>query len=446
MLLRWAARLLGFLVFLGLTEGTYRAWLWADGRARRDSTAQAFELYAVGESTAAGVPYPRRTAPPFLVKKILGGTVDRRTIAVTDLAEAGMSIYPQAVKFERAIAGRRGGNPGAVLIYSGHNDAAYDAETPLWEYAREEWLNRSAMLRDGFFLVEKRFPAARVRTLATYEYHLRRVVELSLASGLTPVLTTTASNLADMDSGDGARFGRARLLARRGRTKQAAALFRACVEAREPDNFGRATAAQNAVVRRLAREYGAPLVDAEALFAAASPGGAPGNDLFIDGQHPNFRGYVLLARAYADALAAAFRAPVFERLEYSPRLLDELGVSRPEQALAEVEAGRWLFSAAARRDRPARRLDAAEARFRRALELDPGSASARVGLALALAARRPGFVDRNADWLGARKLFYGGRYEVAAADRPELLDRLRAGGVPKAQLEGLSRALAGSGL
>jgi len=424
------------LALLLAAEGLFRAALWTAARLRRETPPRAFELYAVGESTMAGVPYPPRTAPPYLVKKILGGTVDRRTIVVTPLAAAGESIYPQAAAFERAVRARRRDNPGAVLIYAGHNDAAYEDETPPFERFRERWLYRSAALRALFFALEERVPALRVRTLGTYEHHLRRVVEAARDAGLMPVLTVPAANLADMDPGlgDGGRayglYEEARALGARGRWTEAAPLFRAVVDARAPDNFGRATTAQAEVVRRLAAEYGAPLVDAGALFARASARGVPGEDLFVDGQHPDFRGYVLLARAYADALAAASGGRVFEPMEWSPRLLDALGVTKAEQALAQVEAGRWYFSVAARHARPGPRLDAAAARFRAALALDPACDSAKIGLALTAAGRTPDFLDRNVDWLGARKMFYGAAYALTPADRAELAARLRAAGVP----------------
>lgn len=440
-------RLLPVLVALSgalLVEGGFRACLWTAARLRREVPPRSFELYAVGESTMAGVPYPRRAAPPYLVKKILGGTVGKRTVAVVSTAAAGESIYPQAAAFERAIRARRRDDPGAVLIYAGHNDAAYDEATPAFERFRERWLYRSAVLRALSYGLEERFPALRVRSLGTYEYWLRRVVEGALASGLTPVLTVPASNLADMDPGTGdggaayALYEKARALAAKGRWAEAAPLFRAAVDARAPDNFGRATSAQAEVVRRLAAEYRVPLVDADALFAQASAHGVPGSDLFVDGQHPDFRGYVLLARAYADAVATAAGGKVFEPMEWSPRLFDDLGVTKAEAALAQVEAGRWYFSVAARHGRPRERLDAAEERFRLAQAMDPGCASARVGLALTAAARAPRFLDENADWLGARKLFYGAAYDLSPEDRAELGRRLRAAGVPG--------ALAGAGL
>ncbi|HEX4048881.1 MAG TPA: hypothetical protein VH309_13640, partial [Elusimicrobiota bacterium] len=161
-----------------------------------------FELYAVGESTAAGVPYAPEITPAKLVSRILGGRVRGRPIVPIDVARQGESIYPQAEEFESALRRRAfPGGPGAVFVYAGHNDA-FDAEqTPFFEYFKEDVLFRSELLKALFFYAEKYRLIPRVRTMQTYEFNLRRVIESSRRAGLTPILATAASNFSGIDPG-----------------------------------------------------------------------------------------------------------------------------------------------------------------------------------------------------------------------------------------------------
>lgn len=73
----------------------------------------------------------------------------------------------------------------------------------------------------------------------------------------------------------------------------------------------RADAALNAAVRDVVAAKaggGAVLADAEQVFAAESPGGAPGEDFFLEHVHFNFKGNVLLARTVFLALRGALPA------------------------------------------------------------------------------------------------------------------------------------------
>ncbi|HEX4048611.1 MAG TPA: tetratricopeptide repeat protein, partial [Elusimicrobiota bacterium] len=235
------------------------------------------------------------------------------------------------------------------------------------------------------------------------------------------------------------RYRMALCLGRLGRHRLEAALLRACVEARTGDNFGRARAEQNALIRRLAREYSIPLVDFERIAADASPRGVTGDELFIDGHHPNIKGYALLADALAEAVARSSGGRVRAPIAAAGRLLDDLGCSREGQSRALVESGRWLLSVGARQAYPFQRWSMAADRFRRAAELEPDDFSARFGSALAAAALGGRFVEPNLDWLGERGLFYGGDYDVSTEDFPEAVEKLRAAGVPGPQLLELRR-------
>jgi len=66
-----------------------------------------------------------------------------------------------------------------------------------------------------------------------------------------------------------------------------------------------APTAYNDIVRAIASEAGALLVDAEAALERESGDGLVGDDLFLDFAHPNLRAHQVIAAAIADALRAA---------------------------------------------------------------------------------------------------------------------------------------------
>ncbi|WP_420455175.1 tetratricopeptide repeat protein [Rubrivirga sp.] len=66
----------------------------------------------------------------------------------------------------------------------------------------------------------------------------------------------------------------------------------------------RAPAEFNAVVRRVAVEHGATVVEGERALRAVSPGGVVGRRVMLEHLHPNLNGYGVLADAFFDAIVA----------------------------------------------------------------------------------------------------------------------------------------------
>lgn len=62
----------------------------------------------------------------------------------------------------------------------------------------------------------------------------------------------------------------------------------------------RAPEAMNQVIRELAQQYGAVLVDGQQKLRQNSPHGIIGNELILEHLHPNLKGYFLLAEAFYD--------------------------------------------------------------------------------------------------------------------------------------------------
>jgi lysophospholipase L1-like esterase len=486
------AALIAALALCAAAELLYRGW-WAARRALapgREDTPR-FDLYVAGESTAVGEPYAPGIMFSSLVAGMFGGRLAGREIRVLDLARPGESAYPQAEALGRALRLRAGAGPGAVLIYSGHNDAGPLRGPQGLERLRQAVIARSLLLGDLWYCAEKYFPALRLRAPDTYALNLRRMAELSRAAGLTPVLATAVSDVSEIDPGlfagnaagraaafraveaglaleaggkwaeaaayyAGQEAGRRPMLAyleyrrgkcllKAGRRAEAAERLRAAVDLAEGDNFGRATSRQNDAARAVAALCRAPLVDAVKLFEAASPDGITGPELFADGHHPNMAGYLLLAGGYARELAKAFGTQVVRTFRSPEEAFRAFSFGPEERALALTDSGRWFFSVAARHVFPAERLGLAARRFRQALALCPGGFSPRLGLALTEAAANSGLLsDPEAlKWLGGRSLFYGSAYEIPPGRLEEVLGRLSAWGVPAGELAGLRAAYAG---
>ena len=82
----------------------------------------------------------------------------------------------------------------------------------------------------------------------------------------------------------------------------------AYLRAKDLDAFPhRALSSFNDTVRRVAREQGALLFDAEEVLMRASPEGMPGWNVFMDQCHPNPTGHALLASALAEIVDALVR-------------------------------------------------------------------------------------------------------------------------------------------
>jgi len=65
----------------------------------------------------------------------------------------------------------------------------------------------------------------------------------------------------------------------------------------------RASAEFNAVIRRVCRERGVPVVETEAAFIQAAPQGLIGHTLMLDHLHPGSPGYLLMADAFCRTMA-----------------------------------------------------------------------------------------------------------------------------------------------
>jgi lysophospholipase L1-like esterase len=159
----------------------------------------------------------------------------------------------------------------------------------------------------------------------------------------------------------------------------------------ERDGYpNRARAAFSAAVRAVAAEKGARLVDAEADFARAARGPAPGSDLFLDYCHPTLEGMAKLADSVRPAVlemlvraGAPLPTKYVDRPMLERRPLDDwlarLGLSRARavDGLVRAAQGTLLLHLGLPANREALRL--ARNGFDQALRVVPAHVEARQG-------------------------------------------------------------------
>ncbi len=464
-------------------EAIYRGFLFV--RARSDAPHEAvFDVYAVGESTMMGAHTRPKISIPALVAAMFGNRIGDRPVVVHMLARAGQPLYAQLYALREATAFRDRHEPGVMLLYSGHNEGDLRGianASAAWEPSRYQRLERWSFLAGylHFALLElPLFPARPElfrgpRDLRGYEYDLRATLETSLRAGLVPILSTAAGNVAGVEPSFGGNDSeRARIAiaaALRDQQENGCAPTEARCEKRTPDdadivallcyeagkciqergdvakarelyweavdldarkNWGRATRAQNDLIRRLTDEHRTPLVDAVALLEKASPSGILGNGLFVDGQHPSLMGQVLIADAYAGAVARAFDAPIAKRFATDRDAMAAFDFTPGDESASHVLSASWLLGMAAQHPWPEDALNLAEQHTRAAIVLAPDYFTAWFDLAVVQAARQGGLLRDAAalDDLGKWDVFFGAAACIPAEDVDTALRILRTSG------------------
>lgn len=314
-----------------------------------------FRIFVMGESAAAGFPYPANGAFSNVLSDALQDVLPTDTVEVVNLGIAATNSYTIADLAPDVIAQR----PDAVLIYAGHNEyygalGAGSTETlgavPTFVrmYLRLQRFKTFLLLRnivgsaigvargDSPFTSPDPHPS-RMETVVrdqritlggkVYERG-KRQFESNLLVALSafqrarvPVfIGSTPSNLRDLkpfgslasppDSSATAAFDSARAALARRNAPRARSLFKRARDL-DPIRF-RAPGEFRDIIKRVSVETGAHYVPSEEAFDSAARYGIPGQDLFLEHVHPNAGGYLLLGRTYFEALK---RAGMLERAD-----------------------------------------------------------------------------------------------------------------------------------
>jgi tetratricopeptide (TPR) repeat protein len=309
--------------------------------------AHSLRIFVLGESSAAGFPYPPNGTFARVLEDALTDVLPRDTVEVVNMGMAATNSYT-IVDLAGEVIDQR---PDAVVIYGGHNEyygalGAGSTETlgshPSFVrlYLNLQRLKTFLLLRNltssvlrlvrgGRSARDIEADATRMESVVgnqrimldskayldgvdQYESNLRVAVGKFRAAGIAVFIGSTPSNLRDLtpfgpsaippDSTATIVFDSAREVLGRDSVRAADLFSRArdldVIRFRAPGEF-------QSVVQRVARDTKAVYVPVAEGVAAASRYRIPGSEIFLEHVHPNQGGYVLLARMYFDAIRRA---------------------------------------------------------------------------------------------------------------------------------------------
>ncbi len=307
--------------------------------------AHSMRIFVLGESSAAGFPYPSNGTFARVLRDALSDVLTGDTVEVVNMGMAATNSYAIADIAEEVAEQE----PDAVIIYGGHNEyygalgagsteslGSYPSFVRL--YLRLQRFKTFLLLRNatntaltavrgGRSTSDLEADATRMESVVAdqsialggttysrgtqqYESNLRVAIGTLRRRGIPVFIGSTPSNIRNLspfgafavppDSGATVVFDSAAALLAAGDTVRAAVMYGRArdidvVRFRAPGEF-------QGIVERVAKETGSAYVPVAEGFAASSAFRIPGSDLFVEHVHLNQRGYVLLARSYFDAL------------------------------------------------------------------------------------------------------------------------------------------------
>jgi len=307
-----------------------------------------FRLFVQGGSSAAGWPYGYGASLAGMLQHRLQATFPQRTIEVIDTAMVAVNSYTLLDFADEIIAQQ----PDAVLIYAGHNEYlgilgvgsvvsvgrarpvvltwlalhelrlfqllehAYTAATA-WLPSGEEATDESRGTLMHRIVGERRIPldsALYHEGMAQFQGNLAALLERYREAGVPVFIGTLASNEKGLEPFISARasqddataadyFALGRALEGQGDYPRAREAYLAAKD-RDQLRF-RAPEAFNAIIRDVAAQQDARVVEVQARLLQAAEHGIIGDDLMLEHLHPNLEGYSLLADAYYAALRAS---------------------------------------------------------------------------------------------------------------------------------------------
>ncbi len=306
-----------------------------------------YNVYVVGGSTSYGEPYGNNVSFPEITKYMLGGKVNGKEIRIINLARPGANVAEAYWRLFHSLFFQPP-EEGALLIYSGINDRYHDYNEPAYCFW---WIaQKSYLFSKIWFVIQNNFIDCPRDSEDQYEIRLNRLIQLAQKNKLNVYLSTLVSNyrgysprrVGDLFDSDEMKIAMA--LKEQGKFVEALEIFQNYYDTQEVDksyfldfqiadclyNVGeiekawqfykdsadpefclRAPMIANDLIRASAIDNrDVVLVDTFSNFEEVVGDELIGYNLMSDAHHPNIKGYGLIAKGFASAIAEKLNTPL----------------------------------------------------------------------------------------------------------------------------------------
>ena len=402
---------------------------------------ETFNIYYFGGSSMQGEPYPPSLSIPELLSYIFDGKLVDKPIRSVNLAGSGRDIEYNLIQMETIVEHPNEFQPSLFVVYSGHNEflkyerpyssplvvtlAKYSKLVEFFVRAldRYDLTIDDRRLFDEPLMNDSQFNSV----LDAYGEAVTSMVGAAKSIDVPILLSTVAGNYADwqpnrssscrraedhpelmrlmesaMEAERGgdlqlaaqdyakavnicpgfaeAIFRQARLYRLLGQNDEAWKLFQKAVDS---DGMPlRATSRQNDFIRGLPADSHLILIDVVQGLRDQAQDGLIGDNLMIDGHHPNLSGYLEISKMFARGIHDHFGVTKDLREPTVAEVAEQLGFDESAQFGVFISRGRWMTRMATWRYDPAERFARARDNFIKASRINPDSYKPDLGLAV----------------------------------------------------------------
>ena len=313
----------------------------------------AFRVFVLGGSSAAGFPYMPMGSFSRYIRKRLELTYPNSTIEVVNISLSAVNTYTILDMLPGVLEQK----PNLILIYAGHNEyygalgvGSMESLGTFRSFVKLVlYLNKYKTVQlirniiSGIFSLFasknlEESPGTLMSRMAKDQYipmnsdkytigleqfegNMREILELIKSHDVPVIIGKVVSNLKDQKPFISVPseeyptanqvYEEAKKKLMNGHSKDADSLFRL---AKDLDALRfRAPEKINPIIRQVCGEYNATCVSIDSIFNSVSPYGIIGNNLMTDHLHPNIEGYQLMGKAYYEAMEQAGYLPKNEK-------------------------------------------------------------------------------------------------------------------------------------
>jgi lysophospholipase L1-like esterase len=333
-----------------------------------EKKTNAFRVFILGESSAAGYPYIPNGDFGKYIRKRLEAAYPSSVIEVVNLGITAINSYTIKDIFPGVLDQK----PDLILVYTGHNEyygalgagsmesigkspfivnsALYLNRYRTFQLTRniikfvKSVFSDSAQSKESGTLMSRMAEDKQIilnsdvynAGLYQYESNMTSILTMAKEAGVNVILSTVAYNLKDQKpfitiEADGLPradkiFAEARANLSQRNITRADSLFRL---AKDLDALRfRAPEALNRITKNLAAKYNYPVVDADREFNLHSPDSITGNNYMVDHLHPTLAGYQLLGKLFFNRMEEAGFLPHGDKTKLTEEKADSIALSK----------------------------------------------------------------------------------------------------------------------